>query len=139
MEVTICLGIKAPLKWIYQKKKFWLAFMKISKVLILQMFREIFAQKCHFVDRNQLHQSCMICDQLFNSDFSAAHGSRIRAACTTLSRSQCCMYDQNNYQQSPLLKLDGHLFHLFALVWMRHKKYWFKSLDIEFEFTDLSM
>jgi len=92
-----------------------LAFMIITKFLILQLFSQgTFAQKCDSVNRNQLTQSCLICNQLFQKDFSAAQ--RITAACITLYRNQCWMSDQNNFQKSRPLEVNGHLFHFFALV-----------------------
>ena len=75
-----------------------------------------FAQKCQSVNRNQLSQSCMICNRLLHNNFLPAHGSRITAACSTLSRNQCCMSAQNDFQESRPLKLNGHMFHYFALV-----------------------
>ena len=95
-----------------------LTFMKISKILILQLFcNETWARKCPMamVNRNQLHKSCMICNQLIQNNFPAAHSSRISAACITLSRNNCCFSNQN--QESRPLKENGHLLHLFALVW----------------------
>ena len=92
--------------------------MKISKILILQLFcNETWARKCPMamVNRNQLHKSCMICNQLIQNNFPAAHSSRISAACITLSRNNCCFSNQN--QESRPLKVNGHLLHLFALIW----------------------
>ena len=92
-----------------------LTFMKISKILILHLFYyETLALKCHMVNRNQLHKSCMICNQLIQNNFPAAYGSRIRAACITLSRNNCCFSNQN--QESRPHEKNGHLLHFLALV-----------------------
>ena len=94
-----------------------LTFMKISIILILQLFcNETWARKCPMamVNRNQLHKSCMICNQLIQSNFPAAYGSRIKAACITLSRNNCCF--SNKYQESRPPEVNSHLLHFLALV-----------------------
>ena len=101
-----------------------LTFMKISIILILQLFcNETSARKCQTVNRNQLLKSCMICNQLIQSNFPAAYGSRIKAACITLSRNNCCF--SNKYQESRPPEVNSHLLHFLALVWLLFLKFFY--------------
>ena len=71
--------------------------MRIIKFLALQLlFQGTFARICNSVKRNRLIQSCMICNQLVQTNFPAAFGTRIKAACIMLSRNQCCLSNHQN-------------------------------------------
>ena len=90
----------------------------ISKLLMLNLiFHGIDARKCHSVKMHQLQLSCSVCNQLIHLDLLATQGSRVKAACVTLSRNQCCGH-QNLSQDSLPWHLNGHMFHYLALVWV---------------------
>ena len=90
--------------------------MIFSKLLILNLiFRGIDAIKYNSVNVHQLQMSCSVCNQLIQFDLLSTQGSRVKAACVTLSRNQCCG-EQNLSQDSVPLQLNRHMFHYLALV-----------------------